>query len=255
MKEVISGSGIPDLADFGTSSDGTPIYINLATGFGYFIDNNNTVQQLALPSGGSGTVTSVTSANGAATVADTTTTPVVTIVYAPALKSATTTVDVAAATAPTAGQVLTATDSTHAVWVTPGPAFSAYQSTLQSLPNDTATKLLFQTEEWDTAGCFASSRFTPNVAGNYSVVGCFTLSGAGTSTDTKLLLYKNGSDYKTLAANYPNTAVSCNGTALVSMNGSTDYIELYAIQVSGGALDTVNAQSGTYFQAFLARAA
>lgn len=67
---------------------------------------------------GTGTVTSVTSANADATVATTTTTPVITIVRAPALRSATTTVNVSSATAPTAGQVLTATSSTAATWQT-----------------------------------------------------------------------------------------------------------------------------------------
>jgi hypothetical protein len=70
-------------------------------------------------SGGSGTVTSVTSANANLTVATSTTTPVITIVQSPALKSATTTIDVSASAAPSAGQVLTATSSTAANWQTP----------------------------------------------------------------------------------------------------------------------------------------
>ena len=67
---------------------------------------------------GSGTVTSVTSANADATVATTTTTPVITLVQTPALRSATTTVNVSSATAPSTGQVLTATSSTAATWQT-----------------------------------------------------------------------------------------------------------------------------------------
>lgn len=66
-----------------------------------------------------GGVTSVTSANADATVATTTTTPVITVVRTPALRSATTTVNVSSATAPTSGQVLTATSSTAATWQTP----------------------------------------------------------------------------------------------------------------------------------------
>ena len=69
--------------------------------------------------GGAGTVTSVTSANADLTVATGTTTPVITAVQAPALRSATTTVDVSSATAPTVGQVLTATSGTAATWQTP----------------------------------------------------------------------------------------------------------------------------------------
>ena len=50
-----------------------------------------------------------------------------------------------------------------------GPAFSAYQSTLQSFSSNTVTKVLFQTEEYDTNSNFASSRFTPTVAGYYQL--------------------------------------------------------------------------------------
>jgi len=83
---------------------------------------------------GSGTVTSVTSADSNITITNTTTTPVITLVQAPALKSATTTVSVSAATAPTSGQVLTATSSTTATWQTPSsgstaPALNMYLST------------------------------------------------------------------------------------------------------------------------------
>ena len=50
-----------------------------------------------------------------------------------------------------------------------GPAFSAYQSSAQTLSSNTATKLTFTTEEFDTNNNFASSTFTPTVAGYYLV--------------------------------------------------------------------------------------
>jgi hypothetical protein len=84
----------------------------------YILTDDSPMTWSSLASGG-GTVTSVTSANADATVATTTTTPVITIVQAPALRSATTTVSVSAATAPTSGQVLTATSGTAATWQTP----------------------------------------------------------------------------------------------------------------------------------------
>lgn len=74
--------------------------------------------------GGSGTVTNVSSANADITVATGTTTPVITMVQAPALRSATTTVNVSSATAPTTGQVLTATSGTAATWQTPSGGIS-----------------------------------------------------------------------------------------------------------------------------------
>ena len=74
---------------------------------------------------GGGTVTSVTSANADATVATTTTTPVITLVQTPALRSATTTVNVSASAAPTVGQVLTATSGTAATWQTASSSVGA----------------------------------------------------------------------------------------------------------------------------------
>ena len=51
-----------------------------------------------------------------------------------------------------------------------GPAFSAYQSTQQTgISSATFTKVNFQTEEFDTNSNFASSTFTPTIAGYYQI--------------------------------------------------------------------------------------
>ena len=86
----------------------------------------STRYQLDQQSGG--TVTSVTSADANITVATTTTTPVITLVQTPALKSTTTTIDVASATAPTIGQVLTATGASAATWQTPSSSSATMAS-------------------------------------------------------------------------------------------------------------------------------
>ena len=90
---------------------------------------------------GTGTVTSVTSANPDITVATSTTTPVLTLVEAPALRSATTTVNVSSATAPTAGQVLTASSPTAATWATIGNVPSATTATNLSGGSVSATTM------------------------------------------------------------------------------------------------------------------
>jgi len=48
-----------------------------------------------------------------------------------------------------------------------GPIFSAYSSAGQTVSNNTITKILFDTENFDSNSNFASSRFTPTVAGYY----------------------------------------------------------------------------------------
>ena len=141
-----------------------------------------------------------------------------------------------------------------------GPAFSAYPSTNQTISADTYTKIVFGTEEYDTNSNFASSRFTPTVAGYYQInIGAGPY-GSGEPTRSILICYKNGSTYKrlqdiqTAATNSFVNAFS--GSCLVYCNGSTDYIEAYIyIGVKSGT-PIVDATNGfTFFQAFLARGA
>ena len=137
---------------------------------------------------------------------------------------------------------------------TTGPAFSAYKASNQSYTGGTYTKITFGTEEFDTANCYDSStnfRFTPNVAGYYQVSGQIAVSGY--SNRATAYLYKNGSVVRIGLANTGNATNddSTNITALVYLNGTTDYIELY---LEGNNSLTVNGNLGTYFQAYLARA-
>jgi hypothetical protein len=131
------------------------------------------------------------------------------------------------------------------------PAFSAYQSSAQTLATNTFTKLLFQTKEFDTNNNFASSTFTPTVAGYYQISGAISM---GTTTSGIILsVYKNGAIYKTIQYPYGSSTYAAGGSCLVYCNGTTDYIDLYGYISVGQALDA-RAQ-GTYFQACLVRTA
>ena len=133
------------------------------------------------------------------------------------------------------------------------PAFSAYQSSAQTLSSSTTTKLQFQTEEFDTANAFDSTtnfRFTPQVAGYYQVNAAMTANSAFTSG--RIWIYKNGASAKR------GTYISVNGgefivSALIYLNGSTDYIEAYGEMTIGQTL--TNSADQTYFQAILVRTA
>ena len=70
-----------------------------------------------------------------------------------------------------------------------GPAFSAYQSSAQSVTSSTYTKILFQTEDFDTNSNFASSTFTPTVAGYYQISAAVLPSTA--TSQTLVSIYKN----------------------------------------------------------------
>ena len=109
-----------------------------------------------------------------------------------------------------------------------GPAFSAYADTTQSVTNLSVTKVTLGTEIFDTNNNFASSRFTPTVAGYYQINGTLRTGVSGTVTNAAVFIYKNGSSY---ARGAENSSGKGNNQLVVSsivyLNGSTDYVELY----------------------------
>ena len=144
---------------------------------------------------------------------------------------------------------------------TVGSGFSAYASTAQTgISNGTFTKMTFTTEEFDINSDYdtSTSRFTPTVAGYYQVTigaqGATNRSGTGSSF---LVLYKNGSRFKDKVKNEGHTNQVTFGvhSTLVSLNGSTDYIEAYVYadnMPSTFNLSGVQAYR-TYFQAIHVR--
>jgi len=149
---------------------------------------------------------------------------------------------------------LPATTSTLAI---NGPAFSAYGSALQSLSNNTLTKIAFNTKLFDTATAFDTTnyRFLPLVAGYYQVNASIGVVPNATGL-VGIYLYKNGTLYSRGAVipnnnQGPDTTLS----ALISLNGSTDYIEIYGYQNSGISLN-VGSNASTYpFSAAMVRSA
>jgi hypothetical protein len=139
------------------------------------------------------------------------------------------------------------------------PAFSAYRgSSVQSFTASTWTKIAFNTEEFDTASAFDSTtnyRFTPQVAGYYQVSGCAQFQFTGSSTITGLDVYKNGTSFKGNQLWLSATTGCCVTTSnLIYLNGSTDYIELYAY--CNGISPSINTTADlSFFQATLIRAA
>jgi hypothetical protein len=134
------------------------------------------------------------------------------------------------------------------------PAFSAYPSTTQAISGNTLTKIIFDTEEFDTNNNFASSRFTPTVAGYYMITNVIGLTGSTARIYTTI--YKNGALAKMGVDIVYGSSLGATVTALIYCNGSTDYLEIYANPVSNST--TVNSgagANGTFFQGFLARAA
>lgn len=131
-----------------------------------------------------------------------------------------------------------------------GPAFSAYQSTLQSFSSNTNTKILFQTEEYDTNSNFASSRFTPTVAGYYQFSASVKVDANGWF---EMFIYKNGANGKTIFYSWPSSVQIATGGCQLYMNGTTDYVEVYIRQAN--STNTSPDQVATYFSGALIRSA
>lgn len=137
-----------------------------------------------------------------------------------------------------------------------GPAFSAYASAATTLGNTTWTKILFATVDFDTASCFSSSRFTPNVAGYYEInAGCQFRNAGGAITDVQLAIYKNGSIYKQNYVNNPGSVTLITSLSeLLFLNGSTDFVEVFGqCTQAAGTNQAFNAQAATRFTGSMVR--
>jgi len=138
------------------------------------------------------------------------------------------------------------------------PAFSAYGSATQSIASSTYTKISFNTEEFDTNNNYDSTtnyRFTPTVAGYYQI-NAFCIFQATAAGRGFITIYKNGSLFKS-GTRIPNSSNGpiCGVSSLIFMNGSTDYLEIYGFQDSGGALQVGSADSTVTFSGSLVRGA
>lgn len=132
-----------------------------------------------------------------------------------------------------------------------GPAFSASSSGTTSATTSTWTKIPFTVEEFDTNNNFASSTFTPTVAGYYQINSAIYFQNNALGA-VYMRLYKNGSVYKDgLFIPNSNLGPNINISTLAYANGTTDYFEIYGWQSSGSTLTI----GGIYFQGALVRTA
>jgi hypothetical protein len=136
------------------------------------------------------------------------------------------------------------------------PAFSASKTSNQTLSSTTETKITFDTEQFDTANCFASSRFTPNVAGYYQITTTLSFTSA-VSGYCQIYIWKNGARFARPTQLQLSTA-SFNGlpaSFLIYLNGTTDYVEIYSTTENGGVVYGDATYPYTFFQATLVRSA
>ncbi|TKW60961.1 MAG: hypothetical protein DI628_08745 [Blastochloris viridis] len=118
------------------------------------------------------------------------------------------------------------------------PAFRAVKSASQSITASTWTKMALGTKVFDTYNNFdtGTGRFTPTIAGYYYFTGSVSCDVAG---GCYVGIYKNGAQNSYAGSNA--SGVTSQATSLIYMNGSTDYVELWAYSNgSGPTISSVN---------------
>ena len=130
------------------------------------------------------------------------------------------------------------------------PAFQAYLGANQSLPYDAATKVQFNTEDFDTDSAYDNStnyRFTvpAGEGGKYFIYCKMQITGAGVSTNNYSYnyIYKNGSNVSFAGEdgrNNPGEYYPLYNSVILALV-PTDYIEAFAyIATTSGAAGTLS---------------
>lgn len=117
------------------------------------------------------------------------------------------------------------------------PAFEALLGSNQSISNNTQTKVQFGTENFDTDNCYDNStnyRFTPTTSGKYFIYSTLTINnGQNVGIAGHLVIKKNGSSVFLTQTNvFNNTvinAVSVSACSILTLNGSSDYVEIFGL--------------------------
>ena len=140
--------------------------------------------------------------------------------------------------------------------ITDAPAFSAYLPSNQSISSSTHTKVQCSVEEFDTNSNYDTSnyRFTPTVAGYYHITGAIRCDASSSLGRSIVNIYKNGTSWK--RGNDINNALGWNVvvSAVIYLNGSTDYVELYSYITATTPVIGTAGFNLVYFQGYLARA-
>lgn len=141
-----------------------------------------------------------------------------------------------------------------------GPAFSASMSATQSISNVTATKVIFNTKVYDTNNNYDATtnyRFTPTVAGYYQFSARIATPASALGI-TYIYIGKNNDTSIGLNSAVGNNAsgLTVSTSGLLYMNGTTDYVEAFTYQSTGGTATMGSTSSGyANFQGVLVRSA
>lgn len=128
------------------------------------------------------------------------------------------------------------------------PSFHAYSNTTTTTTTNVWTKVKMDTELYDSDSCFDTSayRFTPTVAGKYYIYGAVRFGNSIDFDSCGMAIHKNGSRVVLQTGRTEHFNTYYVGTT-IDFNGSTDYVEIYAWQNSGGTENFSGANDETFF--------
>lgn len=116
----------------------------------------------------------------------------------------------------------------------------AYRNAAQSIGPASPTKILIDTISRDTEGVVdtTNSRIIPTLPGDYIVMGNVRASAVPDGVRVNALIHKNGvlATYGTIDYQGAAGISSSSASDLIYMNGTTDYLELYAHNTHSSAL-------------------
>jgi hypothetical protein len=125
------------------------------------------------------------------------------------------------------------------------PAFSAWNASAQNLSTG-FQQILFATEEFDTNNNFASSRFTPTVAGYYQLNASVRTNSAPGNEFSIFLAKNTNNSYKMGDSVGQSGGITASGISIVVYaNGTTDYFEIWLYVGASGT--TAGGESYTWF--------
>ena len=136
------------------------------------------------------------------------------------------------------------------------PSFQATVDAAQTLSTGTATKIEFNTENFDSDGKYDHStnyRFTPTIAGKYLIHARINYADEAVEDRTQeSLIYKNGSlvfsaNRRTAASTGRDATAAC--VAIVDLDDD-DYVECYGYHNSGSDADTVSSTTKCIFEGY-----
>jgi len=135
------------------------------------------------------------------------------------------------------------------------PAFQATISGNQNLTDESATKVQFNSETFDSGSVYDASsnfRFTPGVAGKYYIYATLSIAGSADAIESmQAMIYKNGSsaiDTLNIFGTHDHTEMS-QFVYGIDIADADDYYEIYGnVNVSSGNAAMSSARS--FFGAF-----